>query len=128
MNFEKYTNKAAEIIQAAQQQAYNANHAAIDEIHLLQAMMQQSDGFIPRIIKKTLTKSSELTQHIDKEMEKLPKVSGDNQLGITHALNKTLLEAEKQMKKLGDTYITTEHLLLAMLHNQSPVIQSLATY
>lgn len=128
MNFEKYTNKAAEVIQAAQQTAYNANHGAIDEIHLLQAMIRQADGFIPRIIKKTLPASDELTQYIDKEIEKLPKVSGDNQLSITQSLNKTLLEAEKQMKKLGDSYITTEHLLLAMLHNQSMFIQSLTTY
>ncbi len=128
MNFEKYTSKAAESIQAAQQKAYNANHNSIDEIHMLQAMIEQSDGFIPRIIKKTTTKSSELVQYIEDEIQKLPKIEGDTQLGITQALNKTLLEAEKQMKKLGDSYITTEHLLLAMLHNQSPLIKSLAQY
>ncbi|USN56905.1 MAG: hypothetical protein H6766_00005 [Candidatus Peribacteria bacterium] len=49
MNFEHYTTKAAEAIQAAQQLAYNNKNNHIDEIHLLAAMMQQADGFVPQI-------------------------------------------------------------------------------
>lgn len=122
MNFEHYTTKAAEAIQAAQQLAYNNKNNHIDEIHLLAAMMQQADGFVPQIFGSD---RATILAWLQNKLHSLPTIEWDHQLGISPQLNKDLLETDQQMKKMNDEYLTTEHLLLAIRKNNSPFIQDL---
>lgn len=127
MDFSHWTTKAAEALQHAQQSAYNQKHSAIDEVHLLDAMLQQTDGFIPRLVQQVADSTclEAMRTAVAEKLESLPTISGDYQVALSQTLNTTLLEAGNQMKKLGDSYLTTEHLFLAMVMKQSSFIKEI---
>jgi len=101
MDFSHYTTKAAEAVQAAQQLAFNMKHAAIDEDHLLLAMLEQSDGFVPRVLKQIDEQIPDfLKNYLQEHLQKKPKIEGDYQVALSQALNKDFLEANNQMKKM----------------------------
>ena len=74
MNFQKFTIRAAEAVQEAQQLAQANQHSTIDVSHLLLAMIKQSDGFVPGIIKKAGATVQVIEQATVQEMNKLPRV------------------------------------------------------
>ena len=115
MNFQKFTVKAAEAVQEAQQLAQANQHSTIDVSHLLLAMIKQNDGFVPGLIKKSGSTTQAVEQIVLQDMNKLPRVQGNAQISITQALNTAFNEAEKIMQSMGDQYLTTEHLFLAIL-------------
>ena len=121
MNFNKYTTKAAEAVQTAQSLAQQYKHNAIDVLHLFFAMLEQKDGYIPIIIKKWQWDIQTIKQDIQNKIQSLPTVNGQTQLQITPEANRTLTEAEKYMSKMGDSYVTTEHLLLAILDGNNEI-------
>jgi len=121
MNFNKYTIKASEAVQTAQTLAQEYKHNAIDVLHLFFAMLEQKDGYIPTIIKKWQGDIQTIKQDIQNKLQSLPTVSGQTQLQITPEANRTLNDAEKYMSKMGDSYVTTEHILLAMLDGNNEV-------
>lgn len=121
MNFNKYTIKASEAIQTAQTLAQQYKHNAIDVVHIFFAMLGQKDGYIPTIIKKSQWDIQKIKQDIQEKLLSLPTVSGQAQLQITPEANRTLNDAEKHMNNMGDSYVTTEHILLAMLDGNNEV-------
>lgn len=112
MNFQKFTIKASEAVQEAQQSAQSNQHSTIDISHLLLAMIKQQEGFVPGLIKKAGATVQAVEQVILQDMNKLPRVQGNAQISITQALNAALNEADKIMQSMGDQYLTTEHLFL----------------
>jgi ATP-dependent Clp protease ATP-binding subunit ClpB len=121
MNFNKYTIKASEAVQTAQTLAQQYKHNAIDVLHLFFAMLGQKDGYIPTIIKKSQADIHQIQQEISKKLQSLPTVTGQTQLQITPEANRSLNDAEKYMNKMGDSYVTTEHLLLAIFDGNNDV-------
>lgn len=111
-NFDQYTIKASEAVQAAHDKAYQSRHTTIDTIHLLWAMLEQHDGFVPLILKKIIENYKEFSEKLETIYTKHPKIEGDYQLWMSQALNRTFLDADKQMNQMWDQFITTEHLLL----------------
>jgi len=140
MNFNKFTSKAAEAVQSAQQLTQQYKHNAIDVLHLFLAMLEQKDGFIPAILKKIQSimardKQSEwpgnqenIKQEILQKIQSLPTISWQTQLQITPEANRTLNDAEKYMNNMQDSYITTEHILLAILDGNNDVKTILNKY
>jgi ATP-dependent Clp protease ATP-binding subunit ClpB len=128
MNFQKFTIRAAEAVQEAQQLAQANQHSTIDVSHLLLAMIKQSDGFVPGIIKKAGATVQVIEQATVQEMNKLPRVQWNPQISITPALNNTFNEAEKIMQSMGDQYLTTEHLFLAILKWLHPLVAILKDF
>jgi len=116
-NFDIYTTKAAEAVQAAHDEALNQRHSVIDTIHLLKAMLEQKDGYVPLIFKTIWVDVNQAKQLIDQYLAQLPKMSWHYQIWVSHDLNRVLTEAEQIAKQMGDEYVTTEHLLLAILRN-----------
>ncbi|MDP2669696.1 MAG: Clp protease N-terminal domain-containing protein [bacterium] len=114
-NFNIYTTKAAEAVQAAHDSALQYQHASIDTIHLLDALINQQDGFVPQILTKTNTDIQFIRAQVLEKTTNLPTVAGSTQLGMTQQLNKAFVSAEQQMKQMGDQYVTTEHLFLSIL-------------
>ncbi|HPC34293.1 MAG TPA: Clp protease N-terminal domain-containing protein, partial [Candidatus Absconditabacterales bacterium] len=115
MNFEKYTIKAAEAVQTANQLALQQQNSQIDILHLFLSMLQQSDGYIPAILDKIKVSTQTIKSLLIVEISKLPKLQGDYQISISQDLNKTLIQAENIMKEMADSFVTTEHLFLSIL-------------
>jgi ATP-dependent Clp protease ATP-binding subunit ClpB len=122
MDINRFTEKAREALQGAQKLAVRMNHQQIDDEHLLLAMLDQEGGLTPAILKKAGVAPEALTIRLQRELEKLPRVSGasgsPDTFYLTGRLNKLLTLAEDEAKKLKDDYISVEHLLLAMLDDR----------
>lgn len=125
MNFNKFTIKASEAVQSAHDLALHKKNSVIDIPHLMSAMLDQADGFVPTILKKTQTDLKTFTQKNNELLEKLPKVDGQYQISISKELNQTFSDAEKIMEQMGDSYLTTEHLFLAIIKSKHPASQNL---
>ncbi len=115
MNFEKYTIKAAEAVQQAQSQAVEQKHNTIDVLHILDAMLEQKDWYIPAILKKWNFELTNIHNLIKQEISNLHKVEWQYQVQLSYDLNQAFTQAEKEASSLQDEYITTYHLFLAIL-------------
>ena len=121
MNFNKLTIKASEAIQEANTLCNNSNHSQIAPEHLLFAMLEQTDGYLPVILKKLGKSLEQLKAETILLLDQLPKIQGTSQIGISPELNRIFEQSEKEMKELGDAYITTEHFFLALLKSETKV-------
>lgn len=119
MNFSHRTTKAAEALQEANNLAVKKKHNQIDSLHLLFTMLGQENGYVPILIKKSDRDPQVITEATKKALDSLPTIDGNVQLSLSSMLNKILLKAEDDMKSMGDQYLTTEHLFLAVLHIDS---------
>src|SRR5262245_19720264 len=122
MDINRFTEKAREALQAAQSLAVRMSHQQIDVEHLLMALLDQEGGLTPAILKKAGVAPEALTIRLQRELEKLPRVTGaggapDN-VYLTGRLTKLLTQAEDEAKKLKDEYVSVEHLLLAMTEDR----------
>jgi ATP-dependent Clp protease ATP-binding subunit ClpB len=116
MNFQKYTEKAQEAVQAALALATEHNNTQIEPEHLLLALLEQEGGVIPAIVQKLNAPLRGLITQARADVERLPRLSGgpaEPRLSArtTAALNK----AEAEAKNIKDEFVSTEHLLLGIL-------------
>ncbi|MES2617846.1 MAG: ATP-dependent chaperone ClpB [Bacteroidota bacterium] len=122
MNINKFTIKAQESVQSAQQLAFENSHAAIDNTHLLKSILENDEEVIAFIFSKTGANMGRTKQALDAMLNSLPKVTGDNSnLFLSPAANTTLMTAEKLMKEFKDEYVSTEHIVLALISNNDAV-------
>ncbi len=119
MNTNIYTQKALEAIQSANDIALSNNNNQIETSHLLKAMIWQKDWYIPLIFQQMWVSDQQIESELDWKIAQLPTVSWNYQIWISQTLNKVLVEAEKIMHELWDSYLTTEHLFLSILKNDS---------
>ncbi len=116
MNFEKYTEKARSIIEAAQRIALAQNHQHLRPLHLLKAMMDDEDGFAASLIERAGGNVQLVIDGIEREFRKLPKVEGGSGgLHLTPELARVFERAEKLASKAGDSFVTVERLLQAII-------------
>jgi ATP-dependent Clp protease ATP-binding subunit ClpB len=119
MRLDKFTIKAQEAVQAAESQAHRLNHSALDTEHLLLALLEQRDGVIPPLLTAVGVQPAQLRGELEKLLSAKPKVYGDSsQMSLSPELNKVLHNAEIEAGNLKDEYISTEHLLLAVMDIQ----------
>lgn len=121
MNFNKLTIKASEAIQEANSLCSNRGNSQILPEHLFFAMIEQTDGYLPVIIKKLWKNLEQLKAEIILLLDQLPKIQWANQIGISSDLNAIFEQSEQEMKDLGDLYITTEHFFLALVKIENTV-------
>jgi ATP-dependent Clp protease ATP-binding subunit ClpB len=116
MNLNNLTTKALEAVSAAQQDAFNANHAQLDTIHLLKAMLTVDEDSLPFILEKAGVNRNILLGRVEEKLRTLPKVSGQTaEIAPSQAFSKLILQANKILKDFEDSYVSIEILLLAML-------------
>lgn len=114
MNLDKVTQKSQEAINQAVQMAERRKNPSVEPEHLILALIQQSDGIVPSLIERAGGNLKGLTTDLEKTLGKLPSVSGDTkQMGMSQNSAKLLRRAEDEAKTLGDSYLSTEHILLA---------------
>ncbi len=118
MNLNRFTTKAQEAVIAAQRLAEQENHAEMDVPHLLAALLQQSDGVVPQLISKIGARPTVVLNDVKNLLASKSKVYGAADVHMSKAAVESLREAEKQAGKLHDDYVSTEHLLLALLNNK----------
>jgi ATP-dependent Clp protease ATP-binding subunit ClpB len=114
LRFEKMTVKAQEAVQSAQEIAANHENQQIEPVHLLAALVAQDGGVVPPLVTKLGIRPEALSQDIEREIARLPKVQGFGQQHMGAALNRVLERAFKEAEKFKDEYVSTEHLFLAI--------------
>lgn len=126
MNLNQYTIKAQEAIQAAQQLAYNNQHANIETAHLLKAILGDKDSPTEFLLKKNNVQPSYVIQKVDAYMETLPKQqTGEPASALSRDLNAVLLKATASLKDFGDDFVTVEHLIIGILQVNDAVAKIL---
>ena len=126
MNLNQYTIKAQEAIQAAQQLAYNNQHANIETAHLLKAILGDKDSPTDFLLKKNNVQPSWVLQKLEALFEKLPKQqSGEPASALSRDLNAVLLKATASLKDFGDDFVTVEHLIVGILQVNDAVAKIL---
>lgn len=113
-NFDKYTTKAAEVVQGAIELTNQLGQQAVTPFHFLLVLTKQSEGIVPELLTKLGKNLSSLTEKLESEISRLPRVSG-GQVYFSSGGQKTLTQAEKEMQIMGDEYTSVEHLFLALL-------------
>jgi ATP-dependent Clp protease ATP-binding subunit ClpB len=116
LNFQKLTLKSQEALQTAQEIATGYSNQQIEPIHILAAMLQDSSGIVGPMLMKIGANVNYLKIKVNESIESLPKISGGG-LGnqyISQNANRLLEAALKEATDMGDEYVSTEHILLAM--------------
>jgi len=115
MNLEKYTQKAQEAVLASQHLTEEYNHQAIEPVHLLLALLQQTDGVVPAVVTKIAGSVTAIREEVSKDLAARPKVTGDiGQVGLARPTSDVFKAAEKYAKGMQDEYVSTEHILLGL--------------
>jgi ATP-dependent Clp protease ATP-binding subunit ClpB len=114
LRFEKMTVKAQEAVQSAQEVAARHENQQIEPIHLLSALVEQTDGVVPSLLTRLGIRTEALMQEIEREIGRLPKVQGFAQQHMGRPLNDALERAFQEAENFKDEYVSTEHLFLAI--------------
>ncbi len=118
MNFNKFTIKSQEAVQNAQEIATSYGNQTIEPEHLLAALVQDAQGIVTPILQKLGANDNYIKIKINEVIEKLPKVS-NAQMYASNTLQKVFEQAQKEAENLKDEYVSTEHLLLALLDQKN---------
>jgi ATP-dependent Clp protease ATP-binding subunit ClpB len=123
MDMNRFTEKMQEALRSAEAKAIRYSHQQLDVEHLLLALLEQDGGLAAAMLAKAGVAPDLLRQRLEDELNKMPKVTGNSsgapdQVYITGRLNRLLVEAEDEAKKLKDEYVSVEHVLLAMLDDK----------
>jgi ATP-dependent Clp protease ATP-binding subunit ClpB len=113
MNLNQFTIKSQEAIQKAQELAATYQHQAIENMHLLKAILIVDEHLIPSILKKLGIQPDDFMHVIDGILQAMPKVNGGEQF-FSQESSKTLQKAIGLLKEFGDSYVSIEHILLAI--------------
>ncbi len=122
MQPDRFTVKSQEAVAAAQQLAGSRHNPEVTPAHLLAALLTQEEGLVPRILQKLGEDPAAAGAKAEEAIAKLPTLSaGGEEPRMSSTLAQTLRRAEQEMAKLGDEYISTEHLLLALTDSGSGI-------
>ncbi|MCR5846888.1 MAG: ATP-dependent chaperone ClpB [Lachnospiraceae bacterium] len=124
MNITKFTQNSQNSVQMAEQYAIEFGNQEVEEEHLLYALLNIDDSLIKKLIEKMEINSEHFIDRVKQAIEKRVKVSG-GQLRIGQKLNEALITAENQAKKMGDEYVSVEHLFLSILDHPNKEISEI---
>ncbi len=123
MDPNKLTQKSQEALHEAQAEALRYGHQEVDGEHLLLALLEQPEGLVPRLFKKMDVPVENLKAQVVAEIQKRPSISGPGteagKIYVTQRLNRLLIKAQEEAKRLKDEYVSVEHLTLAMIEEGS---------
>ena len=127
MNLQKMTQKTLEALGNAQSTAVSYGNQELKEEHLLYALLDQADGLIPQLLEKMGVNAAGLREETEQLIAKFPKVSGvtAEKLFLSGELDRAMKAAEEEAGKMGDTYLSVEHVMLGMMKAPSPALKKL---
>ncbi len=119
MDLNKFTQKSQEAVQEAHKTAIEHRHPQVEPAHLLDSLLRQEDGLIPRLLERLNISSKDLSTELSRVLASRPRVSGTateaGKVYVTQELQEALVQAESEAKRLKDEYVSVEHLFLALL-------------
>ncbi|MEI6208798.1 MAG: ATP-dependent chaperone ClpB [Desulfuromonadales bacterium] len=119
MDFNRLTQKSQEAFAEAQNKAVAYGHVEVDGEHLLWALLDQPDGLVPRLLQRMDIRPDMVKKEIESELDRKPRVSGPgteaNKIYVSQRLNRVLVAAENEARRLKDEYVSVEHLFMALL-------------
>jgi len=119
MKFDKFTLKAQEALATAQQIAMAKSHTVMSPLHLLSAVCGDDNGIAVEILKKIGANVPRIKEMTESELRRLPQGRSSNQLLPDPAFSQVVLDAQNRADKMGDEYLSVEHLLIALAWVQS---------
>lgn len=126
MNLNNFTIKAQEMLQQAQQSAFNNSNPNIESAHILQSLIDDKDGPVEFLLKKSNANTVMIHTRLVESLDKLPKqTTGDAGQSISRDANNIILRAGATLKDFGDEFVSSEHLLLAILRGSDDVAKLL---
>ena len=114
LRFEKMTVKAQEALQNAQEVAARHENQQIEPVHLLAALVAQADGVVSPLLARLGIRTEAFSQDIEREIGRLPRVTGFAQQHMSRVLNDILEQAFDEAERFKDEYVSTEHIFLAI--------------
>ena len=124
MNIQKFTQKSVQAVNELEKIAMEYGNQEIEQEHLLYSLLTQEESLIARLISKMNIDDTLFKEQVEQALNKRVKVSG-GQPYIGQYLNKALISAEDEAKRMGDEYVSVEHLFLSLLDNPSPSMKEL---
>ena len=124
MNIQKFTQKSVEAVNNLEKTAMEYGNQEIEQEHLLYCLLNQEESLISRLISKMDIDSTLFKEQVEQALNRRVKVSG-GQPYVGQYLNKALISAEDEAKRMGDEYVSVEHLFLSLLDNPSPSMKDL---
>ena len=124
MNIQKFTQKSVEAVNNLEKTAMEYGNQEIEQEHLLYCLLTQEESLISRLVSKMDIDSTLFKEQVEQALNRRVKVSG-GQPYVGQYLNKALISAEDEAKRMGDEYVSVEHLFLSLLDNPSPSMKDL---
>ena len=129
MNAQNFTQKTVDAIQRAQSLALANDNMQIEQVHLLSALLSQENGLIPQLLKKMGVDTQSLLSAVDREIKKIPGVSGPGReagkIYVAQDVDAALTEAESFAEKMKDEYISVEHVFIGLIRKASNTVKEL---
>src|SRR5437868_4074945 len=126
IRWDKFTVKAQEAVQRANELASEHGNPELQPLHLLAALLEDKEGIVPPVLEKIGIGPQAVLSDVYNQLEKLPKVSGQSaQATLSNEVNKLLEQAFKEASNFKDEYVSTEHLLLAITHLKRDAAQQI---
>ena len=125
MNSDNMTRKSIEGFNTAVNLAKDNGNQEVGQVHLLAALLGQSDGIVPVLLKKAGVSVETLKNRAEDEIAKLPKVSGGSESYLSNALRSAMDAAEKQARDMKDEYVSVEHLFYGLLEKGDDTVRKL---
>ena len=114
MEMDRYTRKSLEVVEKAKEKALENDNQELTQMHLLAGLLEIDDSLIAKIFEKMGVNVTSAVNAVEDKLARLPKVSGGNMYAGNN-FSKALIQAEKEAKQMGDTYVSVEHLFLGMV-------------
>lgn len=124
MEMDKYTRKSLEVVEKAKEKALEYDNQELTQMHLLAGLLEIDDSLIAKIFEKMGVNVTGAVNAVEDKLAGLPKVSGGNMYAGNN-FSKALIQAEKEAKQMGDTYVSVEHLFLGMVDKADSDIKEL---
>ena len=124
MNIQKFTQKSLQAVEGCEKLAVEYGNQEIEQEHLLVSLLRLEDSLILKLIEKMEIQKEHFVNRAEQALEKRVKVQGGNPY-IGQYLNKTLITAEDEAKRMGDEYVSVEHLFLSMMKNPNKEISAI---
>lgn len=126
MDTNKFTKKALDAINAAQNLALERHHQQLCKEHIAYALLNDEEGLIPKLVTKCGSDAPQLVREIDRILSQMPSVtgSGASEVYLSQDCSLMLSQAEKDAKKQGDDFVSVEHIFAAILDNPTPALKA----
>lgn len=124
MNIQKFTQKSMEAINTCEKLAMEYGNQELEQEHLLYALLTIQDSLILKLIEKMEINSVHFIERVETALQKRVKVQG-GQPYVGQYLNKVLITAEDEAKRMGDEYVSVEHIFLSMIQNPNKEIKEI---